>query len=158
MNYFKYKLNLRDSENKVLVIVGTGNNGGDGLVLARHLSLMNFKPSIYYPKRTEKVLFQNLLHQCKSMGIEILDSCPDTVSVMSYQLIADALFGFSFKPPIRDTFLDVMNLMVETKVPIASVDIPSGWDVENGPSDDGKSISPYLLISLTGKIHYYYST
>ena len=88
------------------------------------------------------------------MGIEVLDSCPDTVSVMSYQLIADALFGFSFKPPIRDTFMDVMNLMVETKVPIASVDIPSGWDVENGPSDDGKSISPYLLISLTGKIHY----
>ncbi|CAO1430353.1 unnamed protein product [Diamesa hyperborea] len=139
----------KDNENKVLVIAGPGNNGGDGLVLARHLSLMNFKPSVYYPKRTEKLLFQNLLHQCKSMGIEILESCPDKDTVMSYQLIADALFGFSFKPPIRDSFIDVMSLMIETKVPIASVDIPSGWDVENGPSDDGKSFSPYLLISLT---------
>lgn len=123
--------------------------GGDALVLARHLSLMKFKPFIYYPKRTDKPLFDSLVTQCTLMDIPFLDACPDELTVSKYRLIADGLFGFSFKPPVRETFKDVMNLMVETDVPIVSVDIPSGWNVETGPEGEN-SIKPFMLISLTG--------
>lgn len=77
--------------------------GGDALVLARHLSLMKFKPDIYYPKRTDKPLYNNLVTQCTLMDIPFLDSCPDILTVTKYRLIADGLFGFSFKPPVRDS-------------------------------------------------------
>ena len=48
-------------------------------------------------------------------------------------MIVDAIFGFSFKPPIRTPFDSIINTLIEIKkVPIYSVDIPSGWDVEKG--------------------------
>lgn len=135
---------------EVLVVAGPGNNGGDGLVAARHLSLMNFKPHIYYPKRTDKPLFNNLVAQCALMDIPFIDTCPDTLTAMKYKFIVDGLFGFSFKPPVREAFKDVMDLMTSSGLPVVSIDIPSGWHVETGP-DGGKHIKPSLLISLTGK-------
>jgi NAD(P)H-hydrate epimerase len=136
---------------EVLILAGPGNNGGDALVLARHLSLMKFKPQIYYPKRTDKPLFNNLVTQCTLMDIPFLEACPDVLTVTKYRLIADGLFGFSFKPPVRDSFKEIMNLMVETEVPIVSIDIPSGWNVETGPEGEN-SIKPQMLISLTGEL------
>ena len=38
----------------------------------------------------------------------------------------DALFGFSFKPPVREMFMECINLMKTTKKPVISVDVPSG--------------------------------
>ncbi|XP_037029211.1 NAD(P)H-hydrate epimerase isoform X2 [Bradysia coprophila] len=132
--------------NKLLVCCGPGNNGGDGLVAARHLSLMGYEPTIYYPRMVDKELYRNLVHQCKSMDIELVQTV-ELEQANEYGLIVDALFGFSFKPPVRPDFLNIMDVMRRTTRPIASIDIPSGWDVENGPPEDG--IKPTLLISLT---------
>lgn len=88
------------------------------------------------------------------MDIPFLDECPDILTVMKYRFIADGLFGFSFRPPVRETFVDVMKLMSEADLPIASIDIPSGWNVEKGP-EDKKSIKPFMLISLTGEMWFH---
>lgn len=136
------------SSKEALIVVGPGNNGGDGLVVARHLSLMNFKPTIFYPKRVDKPLFNNLVRQCEMMDIPFLHECPSVEEACKFGLIVDALFGFSFKPPIRPNFLPVMELMSKTKVPVCCIDIPSGWNVENGPPESD-AIKPFMLISLT---------
>nr|CAD7204453.1 unnamed protein product [Timema douglasi] len=134
--------------NSVLICCGPGNNGGDGLVCARHLKLFGYNPIIYYPKRTDSSLYSNLTTQCVGMDIPFISKLPDMENLnKEYSLIVDALFGFSFKPPVRPEFADVIGALLETKVPIASVDIPSGWDVEKGPPDEG--LQPELLISLT---------
>ncbi|XP_016988598.1 NAD(P)H-hydrate epimerase [Drosophila rhopaloa] len=134
---------------RILVCCGPGNNGGDGLVAARHLSLMGYTPTIYYPKPTPKPLFENLSHQCRLMEILSLTECPSVESAScNYDLIVDALFGFSFKPPVRADFAAVVELLQQTKLPIASVDIPSGWDVEKGKVTEC-DLEPALLISLT---------
>ncbi|XP_055374277.1 NAD(P)H-hydrate epimerase [Condylostylus longicornis] len=154
-----------ESYKNVLICCGPGNNGGDGLVCARHLSLLKFKPVVYYPKRTDKELFTNLLHQIQSMKIEVLDECPDIESAkLNYNLIVDALFGFSFKPPVREMFVPIINVLKSSGIPIVSIDIPSGWDVEKGPLNKNADINPDMLISLTapklcskffnGKHHY----
>jgi len=63
-------------------------------------------------------------------------------------VVLDAIFGFSFKPPIRAPFDDVLRLLNESRLPIVSVDIPSGWDVEKG-NDAGIGLKPDVLVSLT---------
>lgn len=105
---------------RVIVCCGPGNNGGDGLVCARHLSLMGYAPQVYYPKKTPQALYENLTHQCRSMNISILDSCPERSAFESnYDLIVDALFGFSFKPPVRENFVPIIDILQQTKLPIA---------------------------------------
>jgi NAD(P)H-hydrate epimerase len=149
---------------QVLICCGVGNNGGDGLVCARHLALFGYKPSIYYPKRPDpsKTLFVNLVCQCEKMDIPFVEVTSVDEINKKFNLIVDAIFGFSFKPPVRGVYVPIMDALKATNVPICSIDIPSGWDVEKGPDADG--IKPELLISLTapklcaqkftGKFHY----
>ena len=44
----------------------------------------------------------------------------------SYDAIVDALFGFSFKPPVRPEFENIVNKLVNTALPVISIDVPSG--------------------------------
>lgn len=101
----------------VLVCCGPGNNGGDGLVCARHLKLFGYNPEVYYPKRTDNSLYSNLTHQCAAMDIPILDKLPSGTEKIG--LFVDALFGFSFKPPVRENFVPVIELMKTSNVPVA---------------------------------------
>ncbi len=147
---------------KVLVYCGPGNNGGDGLVCARHLKLFGYSVEVFYPKRTNKPLYENLAHQCVSMQIPLLKNNPTAEDLEKYDIIVDALFGFSYKPPPREEFVQILKNLQATCTPICSIDIPSGWNVETGPSEH--DIQPEFLISLTapklcakffkGKHHY----
>lgn len=69
-------------------------------------------------------------------------------ALSSHDVILDAIFGFSFKPPVRAPFDEALPLLSESKLPIVSVDIPSGWDVEKG-NLHGVGLEPDVLISLT---------
>ena len=64
--------------------------------------------------------------------------------------IVDAIFGFSFKPPMREPFKSIVDHLIalEDKVPIVAVDIPTGWDVDQGPISE-TFITPKVLVSLT---------
>lgn len=131
----------------LLVICGPGNNGGDGLVCARHLKLFGYEPSILYPKRPNKPLFQGLTTQCEKMDIPFLSEMPEAKVIdQAYNLVIDAIFGFSFAGAVREPFGSILEVLKGSTVPVASIDIPSGWDVEQG-SPDG--LQPDMLISLT---------
>ncbi|CAK1553429.1 unnamed protein product [Leptosia nina] len=137
------------SYNTALIICGPGNNGGDGLVAARHMTLFGYSVSIYYPKRTPKPLYENLLWQCENFGVKIVETLPPPNELKNqYKILVDALFGFSFKPPVRDALKPALEALTESELPVCSVDIPSGWDVEKGPASNN-SLKPALLISLT---------
>ncbi|KAG7197479.1 hypothetical protein KM043_013327 [Ampulex compressa] len=162
-----YKTSTNTTQN-ILVCCGPGNNGGDGLVCARHLKQFGYSTEIYYPKRPKNILYEHLLHQCIESDIPILENkCIEDINniamLKKFDIIVDAVFGFSFKPPVRESFVPIINLLKSTSVPVCSIDIPSGWDVENGPPVDG-GIKPHMLISLTapkkcaekfmGEVHY----
>ncbi|KAF6293304.1 NAD(P)HX epimerase [Rhinolophus ferrumequinum] len=112
----------------VLVICGPGNNGGDGLVCARHLRLFGYQPTIYYPKRPNKPLFAALVTQCQKMDIPFLAEMPAEPVLIDelYDLVVDAIFGFSFKGDVREPFRSILGVLSGLTVPIASIDIPSG--------------------------------
>lgn len=63
-------------------------------------------------------------------------------------IILDALFGFSFQGEVRDPYKEIIGIFEKTTKPIVSVDIPSGWNVESGPTEHVK-FQPQVLVSLT---------
>ncbi|KIL66881.1 hypothetical protein M378DRAFT_185903 [Amanita muscaria Koide BX008] len=137
---------------RVLVCCGPGNQGGDGLVAARHLGMFGYKPTVYMPKPGSKEIYQRLKLQCDNMKIPTLPPSNETSSLSqalsSSDVILDAIFGFSFKGPARSPFDEALKLISGSGLPIVSVDIPSGWDVEQG-NIYGVGLEPDLLISLT---------
>lgn len=87
----------------------------------------SYLPEIFYPKRPAKILYENLTKQCELFEIPFLSSFPAQEELNTkYSLIVDALFGFSFKPPIRQEFSEIINTMIQTSTPCCSIDIPSG--------------------------------
>ncbi|KAE9457372.1 hypothetical protein C3L33_10725, partial [Rhododendron williamsianum] len=149
----------RSSEyNRVLAICGPGNNGGDGLVAARHLYHFGYKPVVCYPKRTPKPLYDGLVTQLESLSVPFLlaEDLPMDIS-NDFDILVDAMFGFSFhgtpRPPFDDLIQRLVSLqkrdrMRQESPVVISIDIPSGWHVEEGDIN-GDGIKPNMLVSLT---------
>ncbi|EIW68108.1 NAD(P)H-hydrate epimerase [Tremella mesenterica] len=150
------------SHKRVMVCCGPGNQGGDGLVAARHLHMFRYEPTIFLPKPGNKDIYQRLLKQCQNLNIPILKEVEEFEKKLGVSdLILDAIFGFSFQPPVRKPFDRVLRSLKNSGLPIVSVDIPSGWSVTDGPQplytqedEQGKSepvetIDPEVLVSLT---------
>ncbi|KAG2374836.1 hypothetical protein C9374_010413 [Naegleria lovaniensis] len=125
---------------KFLVICGPQNNGGDGLVAARHLKHFGYEPVILYPKKesAEKDLFKRLILQCTTLGISIYFSLSELLqnySLTDFTFILDAIFGYSFsgKSGIREPFKTVIETVKKpeySSIPIVCIDIPSGWEID----------------------------
>ena len=154
----------------VVVLCGPGNNGGDGLVAARHLSLFGYKSvKVYWPVVGKNAFYGNLKTQLELFDIDIVQdasagdsgasasaSLPNLHSVLrDSSIIVDALFEFSFHPPLRKPFDSIILAMVEQQQKhgkkIFAVDVPSGWDVDEGPTarSGTEEYMPDALISLT---------
>ncbi|RVX71449.1 NAD(P)H-hydrate epimerase [Exophiala mesophila] len=148
-----YKVHPPSSGSAILIACGPGNNGGDGLVAARHLFHYGYKPTIYYPKPTKQPIFTGLVKQLHNLSIPFLSTPEDFTSALkSTDLIVDSLFGFSFHPPVRSPFDVVLSSIIDSNKPVLSVDIPSSWDVESGPPEKGQigdKFMPEYMISLT---------
>ncbi|KAG8745987.1 hypothetical protein FRC10_006551 [Ceratobasidium sp. 414] len=104
-----------------------------------------------------KDIYRRLSAQCSNLYIPTSPELPSNLSA-SHDVILDAIFGFSFHPPARAPFDSALRLIGESGLPIVSVDIPSGWDVDKGPQEvqtegDKESklgaLRPQVLVSLT---------
>jgi len=138
----------RENNKNVLVFCGPGNNGGDGLVAARHLKHFGLLPTVVYPKRSKSVLFTNITQQLVDLDIEILEHAPNSLEYSNFGFAIDALFGFSFHGPSREPFTSIISTLASSRIPVFSVDIPSGWDVNEGDIHGTKFV-PDAVISLT---------
>lgn len=134
----------------VLIIAGPGNNGGDGLVAARHLKFFGYDPVVYVPKLKEGI-YERLVKQLNTVGVNVNQDSDFTINA-SYDYIVDAIFGFSFSGEVRKPFDRIINEMATSKIPVLSVDAPSSWHIRDGqPSEGnvGSNFYPSALISLS---------
>jgi len=144
-----YILSPPSKSPNVLVACGPGNNGGDGLVAARHLHHFGYKPSVYYPKQSKNELYGRLRKQLEQLKVPFTDDFTSAMGKSDY--VIDAIFGFSFSGEVREPFPGVIKALAESKVPVLAVDAPSSWNIEDGPPSEGpgKGYNPDALISLS---------
>ena len=85
--------------------------------------------------------------QCRNLNIPFLDGSI-AQHLDHHSLVLDGIFGFSFQGSVRAPFKDMIHDLKLCSLPIVSIDIPSGWDVELG-NKSGAGLEPQVLISLT---------
>lgn len=134
---------------RVLIICGPGNNGGWGLAAARYLAHFGYDVTIVYPKRPgeDKAHLQSLARLVELMRIPVMPALTDLWED-STDVVVDAIFGVSYSGVrSRPPFDMILAKLKETSIPIVSIDVPSGWDIDNGPGEHG-SLEPDVLVSL----------
>jgi NAD(P)H-hydrate epimerase len=132
--------NIDLNYNNYTVVCGRGNNGGDGLAIARHLIIKGKKVRIYIAgdlkSGTEDFNINlNILKNLKAEIINIKDEkellqLKEDLSVSDITI--DALFGIGLKRNIEGLYLEIIKMINNESKQIISVDIPSGIDGDTG--------------------------
>jgi len=129
---------LRGRKN-VAVFCGRGNNGGDGLVAARHLLTCGVNLSIFLAGRIRDVeneagINLEILLKMKQKIIEVGEENLHLIrnKIFKYALITDALLGIGLQGKVKGVVRDLIGIINSSKAYILSVDIPSGLDATEG--------------------------
>jgi len=141
-----------DVESKnILVFVGLGNNGGDGLVMARHLAGHTANVTVLLLGTPDKIKTEE-----SNWNWSILEKMP------SVTLISGTTFDFNFKPDIiidgilgtgitgeiREPYASAINYINETNCFKFAVDVPSGLDPQTG-----ETANIYTKCDMTTTFH-----
>ena len=123
----------------VLVVAGKGNNGGDGLVIARLLREREFPCEVACVARAQELSPDAAanLDRYRSVGGTFTEIPPGDVESLDRHirdkgLLVDALLGTGLRSPVEGFLADVVELMNASGVPIVAVDTPSGLDSDRG--------------------------
>ena len=143
---------IKDIGNIITIFCGVGNNGGDGLAIARKLHLLG--------KDVEVILVgdrNKLTHDCslnlqivKNLNIPIInikDNCSKEYiieKVKCSDYIVDSIFGIGLNRDILGIYKDIIEIINEFSKFIVAVDIPSGMD-----ADTGKELNISVKANLT---------
>lgn len=129
---------------RIGILCGKGNNGGDGFVVARKLSEAGRMVRVLLLCGPEElrgdaaVMYQNMLHTLPPLKVAPLivreaaelDSS-DAEEIFAGDLIVDAILGTGFRPPVSPLYAAAIHKMNAVSVPIVAVDIPSGTDADS---------------------------
>ncbi len=124
---------------RVLVICGRGNNGGDGLVAARHLQAAGVSVRVLVGGGGEfrgeaAETFEQLRRNAAGVQIEELREGGEQQRVQNgvawAELIVDAVVGTGFKSPLRGWAVAVKQCLDSVETRVVAVDLPSGWDAD----------------------------
>jgi ADP-dependent NAD(P)H-hydrate dehydratase / NAD(P)H-hydrate epimerase len=124
---------------KIIIIAGSGNNGGDGFVVGRHLMnrgveveafLLGHKAKVGGDAKVNLELYQKL------RPVQELHSPEDLMKIQTridhVDLIIDAILGTGVNSEIRGLYRDIIDYINSLPTPVVSIDIPSGIDASTG--------------------------
>jgi NAD(P)H-hydrate epimerase len=126
---------------RVLVLCGKGNNGGDGFVVARVLAEAGVDVAVLLLGREDEVkgeaaaAIARLRAQAPAVAISpVTDEAALAAAsgaIASAELLIDAVVGTGFKPPLRGLATALRQTVAQCKTPVVAVDLPSGWDADS---------------------------
>jgi NAD(P)H-hydrate epimerase len=126
----------------VAILCGGGNNGGDGLAIARHLHNRGYEVTIFLTTDPQKYTAEALANWniIEAMDLPIRQSTTETIEHHRPNLIIDAIFGTGLTQPPRPPFDEIVAAVQKTGAPVLAIDIPSGLDC-----DTGKPLGPACI-------------
>lgn len=123
---------------KCIIYAGLGNNGGDGLVMARHLAGYGADVSVILLGDEEKIKTEesrwnwNLLKKMPSVKLSINPKEFDNKA----DIIIDGILGTGIRGEIREPYASAINTINNSGSYIVSVDVPSGLDPDTGETSN----------------------
>lgn len=112
---------------KVTIVCGPGNNGGDGLAIARMLKEEGYQVQCYlleFSNRLSVDCEANLNQLEGVLPVERINSKEQFT--LTKGVVIDAVFGSGLNRPVNGFPAEVINIINESKLPVVAVDIPSG--------------------------------
>lgn len=156
-----------DENSRVLIFCGRGNNGGDGFVVARHLSAFDISSTVVLlgrplrigteeAKRNWDIIAHSLTHSINTVVIkdstnlsELQEDIETTEE--SYDLVIDGLLGTGIRGKIREPIAGAIDLINNVRssieIPVVSIDVPSGFNPDTGEVTD-KAVKSDLVITF----------
>jgi len=134
------------------VFCGPGNNGGDGLAIARHLSVRGWEVKIFLASGG-KALSGDAAAQlaiCRKMELPLDELATEDdaraalATAAEYDLLLDALFGTGLTRPLSGIFAVLAEGINDLERPVVAVDLPSGLDTSRAAL-----IGPHVRADLT---------
>ncbi|NOT00415.1 MAG: NAD(P)H-hydrate epimerase [Phycisphaerales bacterium] len=123
----------RGLDGRVVIFCGTGNNGGDGFVVARHLANVGRDVVIALAGDIGRLTNDAGVNYriCKAMQLSIANA--DDVTLRSDDIVVDALLGTGFNGTVREPFAGLVERINRSeKALAAAIDVPSGLDCDTG--------------------------
>lgn len=129
-----------DDEYHFKIFCGKGNNGGDGLAIARLLKTIKYKVSVFIPfsDAAGSEDFEENLKKLKktSVKITILKDEQSFPEVSKEDVIIDALFGTGLNKPAAGIYGSLINFINSTGAKIISIDVPSGLYIDKSSTSE----------------------
>ncbi len=123
---------------KFVVVTGPGNNGGDGLVIARYLHQLGAVPKVFMLVPAAKMTGDAAVNLSivEKLPIELQQVTDDLnelkTALRESELVIDAIFGTGLRREVSGRFAAVIRLINDSKRPVTAVDIPSGLNSDSG--------------------------
>ena len=142
--------NARSINSFVLFICGTGNNGADGLVAARHLLEQGVPVQIALVGDTSKCsdLFAVQLKRCEAMGC-IIDMFDDFNDWSNVAIVVEGIMGTGLAGRLRDTTIDILHVIdtmrSQYNFDLWAIDVPAGVDATSGQISEGTLSYDYTV-------------
>jgi NAD(P)H-hydrate epimerase len=141
---------------RITVLCGKGNNGGDGFVAARHLAEAGRAVTVLLLgdpanlKSDAKAMFDLLPVAALAANEEAtLDVEPIHSRLENTDLFLDALVGTGFQPPLRGLAAALASRINQLETPIVAVDLPSGWDADSRKPDSPGAFRADDVVTFT---------
>ena len=146
---------LGDVKSKnVLVFAGLGNNGGDGLVIARHLAGYGSSVSVFLLGQPDNIRSEecswnwNLLEKMESVKLLTGGNFDLLNNLDKFDIIIDGILGTGISGEIRDPQASAIMFINKSNAFKLAVDVPSGVD-----PDTGNKNSPHVTADITVTFH-----
>ncbi len=151
---------LQGSQVKIHVFCGVGNNGGDGLVISRHLITHGYNVETYivnFSENRSKDFLTNLDRVKDLKHWPSLINCIDDFPALSREdIIVDAIFGIGLNRNPTGCTADLFSHINKSQAFILAIDIPSGLFMDKIPEDPNLVIyANYVLSFQTPKLAFF---